>query len=442
MSDAILSGLFLPGRARRAQLMRLDSAAILKRFFFCELALIRAQAGWLAGFAPFEVKMAIPRFIWEDAQTADALRRRVYELRYPNRLIEVGDDAPLITIFEEARHAADPATYLSGLGVLIDCLGNAYRSYLDVADDLGDGPTKRFLEMAMREKRSQAEELAALANAFPLRSDGQEHTDLWARAIKARLAAVGGLSLHAPGADPHPPALPRALPFSPAQTPGRDQRYHLNRFYWPDNIDPSYPYGEGIQLQLRSAVSHLNEVWAVDTAGLILDAFADQLGWEFVVDASRWVYDESRHTRMGWTRLREWGFAPDELPLGTYIYDSARDEDPIYRMGMLHYFEAKNIGKKTKRAAVFASYGDAASRHDMDFDWADEGIHAAYGKRWLAALLKQRGMQEGAFDKIGLRCKELVARTVAGATPHEIQDIRDVADRLIAHARQLATTTS
>ena len=53
---------------------------------------------------------------------------------------------------------------------------------------------------------------------------------------------------------------------------------------------------------------------------------------------------------------------------------------------MLHYFETKNIGKKTKRAEAFASYDDKLSQHDMDFDWADETIHAAYGHRWLDAL--------------------------------------------------------
>jgi uncharacterized ferritin-like protein (DUF455 family) len=189
---------------------------------------------------------------------------------------------------------------------------------------------------------------------------------------------------------------------------------------------------------VRSALSHLNEVWAVESAGAILEAFASDLGWEFVDDAARWVYDEGRHALMGWTRLHRWGFVPAELPLGSYLYESARDQDPIYRLGMLHYFEAKNIGKKTKRAAAFASYGDTASQHDMDFDWADEGIHAAFGKRWLIALIEQRGLPAAAFEHIKERCEALVAATVATATPDEIADIRAVAEHLIARAQTLA----
>ena len=40
---------------------------------------------------------------------------------------------------------------------------------------------------------------------------------------------------------------------------------------------PSLSYGEGMQLQLRSAISHLNEVWAIENGGLMLSAFADVL---------------------------------------------------------------------------------------------------------------------------------------------------------------------
>ena len=431
---------YLPGRQDRARLMRMDSAAILKRFFFCEDALMRGQAGWLAALAPFEIKMTIPRFIWEDAQTADALRERVFELRYPSRLMEAGGDAPLVTIYEAARHAPSAAAYVSALAhALVPALGRAYRAYLEVADGLSDAPTTRFLDLAAREKEQQTHELAAMAAQLLSAAPPEERAaaERWRDAVAARLDSIGGVALDAPHAGDAAP-LPGAVPFALAQIPARDPRFHPCRFYWPDNIDPSYGYGEGIALQLRSAVSHLNEVWAVETAGAILEAFAPVLGWEFAADAARWVYDESRHTTMGWTRLRDWGFERAELPFGSYIYDSARDQDPIYRLGMLFFFETKNIGKKTKRAAAFAGYGDAASQHDMEFDWADEGIHAAYGKRWLSALIERRGLPPETFEAVQRRCEELVAATVAAATPAEIADTRAVTERLLAHARTLA----
>ena len=440
MTAGALPDHYLPGLQARARFMRLQSAAILKRFYFCEDALIRGQAGWLAAIAPIETKVAVPRYIWESAQAADSLRRRVLELRYPSRLMEVGEDAPLVSLFESARHAPGAAAYLSAVAqVLVPSLASAYRAYLDAADDIGDGPTKRFLAVAATEKERQAAELIrhvdTLLNGAP---EQRAAAEAWTAAVNTRLQAVGGVSLDSPESAALAEPLPGTTPFRLDEAPIRDPRFYRCRFYWPDNVDPTFAYGEGIALQLRSAVSHLNEVWAVDTAGAILEAFAGDLGWEFVVDAARWTYDEARHALMGWTRLRDWGFARAEIPLGTYIYDSARGQDPMYRMGMLHYFEAKNIGKKTRRAAAFATYGDAASQHDMDFDWADEGIHAAYGKRWLTALIRTRGLPPDSFDQIRRRCEELVTATVASATPNEIADIRLAAQRLLAHAESLA----
>ena len=89
-------------------------------------------------------------------------------------------------------------------------------TYVEVGDALADGPSLRVAERAHRDKERQVDALTSL----------------------------GTLS---------------------ARSPARDDRYFLSSFYWPDVLDPSYPYGDGVALQLRSAVSHLNEVWAVES---------------------------------------------------------------------------------------------------------------------------------------------------------------------------------
>jgi uncharacterized ferritin-like protein (DUF455 family) len=199
-------------------------------------------------------------------------------------------------------------------------------------------------------------------------------------------------------------------------------------------VDPNYPYGEGIQLQLRSAISHLNEVWAIEAGGIILSSFADVLPWEWIYNSARWTYDESRHCRMGYERLMSWGLDPAEIPLGTYIYESASGQDPIYRLGMLYFFETKNIRHKPGRTQLFHSYGDQLSEHDMDFDWADETLHASYGKHWLKELLGLRGKDPEAHDRVRQRCGELVTEFVSRATPDEIVEIKHAATALLAKA--------
>jgi hypothetical protein len=96
--------------------------------------------------------------------------------------------------------------------------------------------------------------------------------------------------------------------------------------------------------------------------------------------------------------------------------------------------ETKNIGKKTARVRMFHSYGDTVSEHDMDFDWADETIHAGYGKHWLQEILKARGEDPGSYDAIRERCATLVDAIVASATEEEKVEIRQVAEHLMSVA--------
>jgi len=101
---------------------------------------------------------------------------------------------------------------------------------------------------------------------------------------------------------------------------------------------------------------------------------------------------------------------------------------------MLYFFETKNIKHKLVRAQRFHEYGDGLSEHDMDFDWADETIHAGYGKHWLKELLAARGEDPAAYDQIPERCGKLVSEYISTATVQEISDIKERAAALIAKA--------
>jgi hypothetical protein len=430
---------YLPGQHQRARWLRFDAARILKRYFFCERALVVAQSAWIASIADLNAKLALPEWSWQDAMTAHALRERVFELRYPSRLMEIGEDAPVVDVFAEAVNAPSAQAFVLALArVYKPALLAAYDEYIGLADELSDGPVLRALRMAVSEKSTQVAALTRVAQEMARKEpELTAAAEAWASSLGSRLLSEGGLSVEAPLALPADAApLAGRTPYRLPDDPARDPSFHRLRFYWPDVVDPDYPYGEGIQLQLRSAVSHINEAWAVESGGAILHAFAGELDWEFIYDAARWTWDEARHTRMGYERLTTWGFAPEEIPLGNYIYASARGQDPIVRLGMLHYFETKNIGKKTKRAAAFGSYADRMSQHDMDFDWADETIHAEYGHRWLEALHERLPERVPEIDVLRALCDELVAAEVATASASDRAEIRAVADRMVAKAAQ------
>jgi hypothetical protein len=393
---------------------RIDSAQVLTRFHYLSRAIALACGGWIAGTPKLETKAALARVAWQQTLAGDAFRERVFELRYPNRFLEEGSDAPLIRVYEAAIDAPGADQFL---GALTDALLPDYAlrlaSFLAQTDELDDGPTVRIVQQALRDVEEQA---------IVLQSHGPG-SDPWAALLRPGLETL------------EPPA---GTPFRLAEEPARDDAYFPSSFYWPDAIVPGYPYGEGVALQVRSAVSHLNEVWAVDTAGAILHGLAPELGWEWIRDAGRWTYDEARHMLMGKRRLEAWGLPAGKIPLGGYIYEACAGQDPLYRLGMLGYFETKNIGRKRERAAAFHAMGDTTSETDMEFDWADETLHAEYGRRWLKDLLEQRGEDPESWPAVLERCEQLVADRVAQATDAERTRITAAAEALVAEATSRA----
>jgi uncharacterized ferritin-like protein (DUF455 family) len=434
---------FLLTSEQRARWMRFDTAQLLKRFFFCERSLLVSEAAWLPAIASLEIKSSLARFIWQSSETANCLRERVFELRFPNRLLEEeGNDRALIELLDTVKDSPSVSAFLLSVGkILLPNLRDAYHAYLLASDSIADGPTHRFLKLALAEK---VEAITAFDQwiKIDMSQNPGAHADAvaWANEVARRLSAAGGVGVEPSAASVPAGPVPGARHYSIPVHPARDPRFWPCRFYWPDIVDPSYPYGEGIQLQLRSAISHLNEVWALEAGGVMLSAFADVLPWEWIYNSARWTYDESRHCRMGYERLLAWELDPAEIPLGTYIYESAttanESDAATSLLGMLYFFETKNIRHKPQRRELFHSYGDSLSEHDMDFDWADETIHAGYGKRWLRELLAAQGQDPGAYEDVRKNCETLVARYVGTATSGEITELKTVAARLLGKAQQ------
>lgn len=380
----------------RATLMVPDSAAILKRFYFLLRELVLMQAGWMPGTAHWACKLLLPEFLWQDQQTVQGLRQRVLELRYPERQIDVAPDEHLVTCWRRLAEAPQPQAFIEGLArVVKPCLRQIFTAYLDRTDALDDGPTVRILQIALRDIDNQLDRWEeAIADAREVYPQHIPSTERWLEGLRSTwLAALGDLL------DPQSSADDQAFipdrfggrPFAISRLGQRDRRFRQVRFGWPDALDPDFGAGEGLQLQVRQAVHHLNEVWAAEMAAACLYDLGNDADAEFLTDAARWCYDEIRHCRMGFTRLGDWGFTPAEMPLGSFSYDAGAQTDAITRLGIIFYFESTYIHTKSKRMHYFGEFGDRISSHDMDFDWADEQIHAHYGTHWLKYFLEKAG---------------------------------------------------
>jgi uncharacterized ferritin-like protein (DUF455 family) len=410
-----------------------ESAAILKRFYFLQRSLVQMQAGWVPGIEHWEHKLLLPEFLWEDALIAARFRERVLELRYPNRRIVPGEDKVLIAEWKSFANAPDGSAFVGGsLPAMKVLLRKSFSAYIAVADALDDGPTLRILQQALEDIERQLDRLARVP--APARMNQR-----WGEATSAALSALDEGVLLAPA----PPALSfdwrraEGKEFAMAGRAMRDPRFLRPHFAWPDRLDNARGPGEGVELQLRAAIHHVNEVWAAEMAAAVLHGFLDEAPPDFLVEGARWCYDEMRHCRMGYSRLLVWGFKPQEIPLDTFSYDASADADDLVRLGTIFYFETTYIHTKSERTKIFARDGDRLSAHDMDFDWADELIHTYYGSRWLKHFIEARRDKRSMAD-IKDAAHAYVRAVQQSATEGDRSQTEAIYQSLLVRHRELA----
>ena len=153
-----------------------------------------------------------------------------------------------------------------------------------------------------------------------------------------------------------------------------------------------------VAMQVWSAISHFNEIWAADVPASIMWEL-DNERWDFYLDLARWAWDETRHSTMGWRALESWGWdVPDLIPFAYATYNALGSVPPIQRLALLYFYEEGLLRAGTKQIEIkiLESAQDDGSIQDMDYDWADEAIHVNFGYTWLKHLLgdDQAGREE------------------------------------------------
>lgn len=391
----------------RAKRQVRDCAEVLKRFHFLQKELVRGLAGWAVALARWEPKVAVPKHLWFVAEHATALRARVFELRFPSREMTPGPDAPLIELFGQLIHAPDEDAYLCALyRHCIPAIREGLEQYLKEADVLDDAPTHRIATQIVAECGLMEREASPWLRAPSAGSPGAQ----WLGEIARRLSAFGSildgpLQIDATGPIPH------ARRFQMPKTPQRDPRFPTLRFYWPDLYQKLPLPPMNTEMQLRQAVAHYNELWASEAAAYSLYHIMDELDWEFVPTAARWCFDEMRHCLMGFQRMKFWGVPDEMIPSGTFMGTLLLKGNPIEGVLALHSNESRFIATKKERTKLFGDVGDRLSSHDMDFDWADEQLHATWGHRWLKRWLELKEPGKSINDlTANFEARELAAR--------------------------------
>ncbi len=432
----------IPATRHTAQFTRVnDASAILKRFYILERQMMRAFAGWMINTSNVELKFFLAGEQWLCSQHADSLRTRVLELRYPRRDVDKKWDAEVIVFTEEVMAAANLSEFLAGAyDVLFPALVSDIHEYLERADALDDAPTVYRLRHILFDTEARIERAREQHDLYLTHpSNVAEWRDYIGRFLSS-IGRLSGLGERRPAPTDHPAA--RRPKFTIPQTVERDQRFKPSLFHLPHenkyDRDGAAAWkrieslDKRVAMQVWSAISHFNEIWASEVPASVLFDLQNQ-PWDFYLDLARWSYDEARHSMMGYRALQGWGWdVPALIPYGGALYNALGHMPAAQRLALLYYYEEGLLRSGTKQVEIkiLESAGDEGSIQDMDYDWADEAIHVSYGFKWLRHLLGDDSAGQAELKRLTDEAREVLSEFVRANGSDPAYSLAPYFDRL------------
>ncbi|MFN8487992.1 MAG: DUF455 family protein [Caldilineaceae bacterium] len=353
---------------------------LLNRYRFIEYETLRILAGWLPATGQMELKLAMGRLLWEDAQHVQHLYQRLREIQTP--AFRPPGDAALEQLMAEALHAPNEKALLAGLfRVIKPALVDAYRWHSAQTFANPDAPTLYAIKHILLDEEAQVDWAAETLADHP--------SGAWEKYIAALLAAAGGVTGQAE-------RLPSPLPPAPShrftvpRQAARDSRFSLvNREAGKVLSDPDVATRRRLEFE-----NYSQEMLAAETVALVL-YLAPPMPWEFTYDSARHLYDETRHCKLGIEWMTQHGIDYTTVPQNTRIYEWRSQYDPTTQYTMLtmgnevHAFPYRHESIK-----AYQQYNDQLSVQYISYDMADERTHVAYGKKWIPELIKAQGIDK------------------------------------------------
>jgi len=381
----------------------------LRRYIYLKSQLMLMVAEQFNRLPEWETKGAISLHQWQDAEHSTWFRDRVTEMRTPPHNLDKVPDAALGVFMDELRRADSSMEFLVGVyEVLKPAMRAAFCSHLEQAHPIADQPTRRLLRFALSEESEQIEWGMAAIKAGR-ESAGAEYDEeaiaQWRDDLGAYLAAAGGI--HGETTRILGTELPVSRvdrPVETARVPTRDRRF--SRVWHSRGVvpAPTQPVHERLWWMMNV---RLNEMHVAD---LIATVIADWRGqpWAFYHDLARHLWDETRHCLLGEVAFVAQGVDFTKMPTHIGFADYPNRELPApERYAFLWGIEQGLMTKTGKPAEVALAQagGDERATVFQDFDWADEVLHAAIGRRWLephfgtrAAMLDVYARVRPAYD--------------------------------------------
>lgn len=357
---------------------------------------VRAIAGALIRIAPLELKIELAHHLYQHAEAAGALRRRLADLRVSEKVMDDEFPAWLELVANELLLVEDPVAFTLALGEsLVRTIGAHLNRYVRATDPLLDQPTVRVLRPIL----TDLDEMRAWFDAVERAAiEAGDDPRSWREPAARLLVLLEALPL---GGD----CVCADARYERPHACARDDRlatFHHTRQYRSDDLPAGVvPVDEHAMQVLELLRVQRDELDAIETfANVIYDL---QPPFELESLLARFVWDEARHAEMGQQNLERLGHDPFAIPCGIIGINVRSPLPPLMSFAQISFFgELNQVGTLRRMADRCYAAGDDATGRAFDYTHADEMMHLRAGRAWLQKLAKEAGTDLDGLERQAL----------------------------------------
>jgi hypothetical protein len=365
-----------------------DQINLINRFIFLEWASARVVAGWVPAAKELEWKSTLTYFMWQDMNAAARLRSRKEELAANGKITVPSKQVEAFV--QEVSRADSFSAFAAGwfLEVKTDMV-HAYERLMESLDPIFDAPTIEIIEDLLPRKRKQIAWAKDIIRDEVKVPETLSSVSRWRTYVRRYVLHLGGmdgrLDFHE-----QQPMRPEVEVYGPAP---------IRRTMpdWLKKTDFDHPPVEVADSLKLFMWHYMTEIQVVDPMCYVFFG-VDDMPFEFYVDFSRHIWDETRHHQMGVRRLQQMGFDIHDFPI-PYAEDATKELEQFYAE-LTMFGETCSFTRKKKSMDSFYAKGDMISGMTAEIDIIDERTHVKFGKKWTPALYKRRHSDDKGLDEI------------------------------------------
>ena len=174
-----------------------QSVAHIMNFRFAEERMMRMMAGWIALTPEIPVKLEMAKHVYEDALHADALGKRLPELRAQAQISKAANEqfASFIQEIEDKEQWEDTIERLVGIyRVLKPHLIANYSAHVTAANPVYEPPTIRIFAKLLEDEQAHVEKGLVLLGDLLDSPEKSRRAGQWQAHLEELLVASGGVT--------------------------------------------------------------------------------------------------------------------------------------------------------------------------------------------------------------------------------------------------------